>query len=210
MIRIVIADDHAIVTGGIKQILSTTDDILVAAVATNGVALMSLLRTTTLDLLLTDLSMQGVSGVELVEKVHRQFPQLPILVLSMHNEAPIVSRAFRAGASGYVTKDSEPEVLIGAIRAIAGGGRFIDPALVDKVVFDMQRPDADPLHALSNREMQVLTLFVRGDSLNGIAAHLSVSAKTISTHKMRLMRKLGIASNAELIRFAVRHGLGAP
>ena len=207
MIRIALADDHAIVTGGIKQMLSTTSNISVVATVSNANDLMEMLRVTTLDLLITDLSMLGVSGVELVEKVRRQYPQMPVLVLSMHNEAPIVSRALKAGAAGYVTKDSEPEVLISAIRTIAGGGRYIDPVLVDKVVFDMQKPEGDSLQSLSDRELQVLTLFARGSGLKEIAGHLSVSPKTISTHKMRLMQKLGISNNAELIRFAVQHGL---
>lgn len=207
MIRIAIADDHAIVTGGLKQMFSTTPDISVVAVASSSVELMAQLRANQPDLLLTDLSMPGVSGVELIEKMHRQFPQLPILVLSMHNEAPIVSRALRAGASGYITKDSEPEILISAIRTVAAGRRYIDPALVDRVVFDKQKPSDDPLQTLSDRELQVLTLIARGDGLTEIAVHLSVSPKTVSTHKMRLMQKLGITNNAELIRFAVEHNM---
>lgn len=210
MIRIAIADDHAIVIGGIKQMLSTAPDITVAGIATSKTELLTLLRSTPLDVLVTDLSMPGVSGVELIEKVHRQFPHLPILVLSMHNEAPIVARAIRVGAAGYVTKDNELAILLNAIRAVAAGGRYIAPELVDKVVVGMQKPNDDPLHVLSDRELQVLTLFARGSNLNEIAAHLSVSPKTVSTHKMRLMQKLGIANNAELIRFAVQNGLVSP
>lgn len=207
MIRIIIADDHAIVIGGIRQILATTPDIEVAAVAQGSADVLARLRSEQFDILLTDLSMPGVSGTELVEKVHRQYPQLPILVLSMHNEAPIVSRALKAGAAGYVTKDSEPEVLVAAIRAVAAKERYIDPSLVHKIVFEMQETNGDPIGALSDRELQVLTLFARGHGLNEIATHLNVSPKTISTHKMRLMQKLGITNNAELVRFAMHHGL---
>lgn len=209
MIRIAIADDHAIVTAGIRQMLSTTTDIVVERVVSDGPELFVLLREASFDLLLTDLSMPGMSGIELIERIRRQYPLLPIVALSMHNEGPIVSRVLKAGACGYVTKDSEPESLIAAIRICASGGRYIDPALVDRVVFDTKKPDGDPLSLLSDRELQVLTLFARGSGLNEIAQQLNVSPKTISTHKTRLMQKLGITKNAELIRFAVQQGLVA-
>jgi DNA-binding NarL/FixJ family response regulator len=132
---------------------------------------------------------------------------LPILVLSIHNEAQVVSRALRAGATGYVTKDSDPDVLLAAIRKLAGGGRFIDPKLVDAMVFETHSGDAPPHEVLSDREFQVLRMLAAGQSINEIAESCSLSAKTISTHKMRLMQKLGLNNNAELIRYAIRHGL---
>lgn len=207
MINVIIADDHAIVSGGLRQILSRTPDIHVGSCVGSGAELLAALRGQSFDALLTDLSMPGASGVELIDRIHRLHPRLPIVVLSMHDQAPIVTRALKAGASGYVTKDSEPETLIAAIRTCAAGGRYLDPSLVDRVVFETQKPDGDPLDSLTDRELQVLTSFARGYGLNEIAAQLNVSPKTVSTHKMRLMQKLGIARNADLVRFAMEHGI---
>lgn len=207
MIRVLIADDHAIVRGGLKQILATTVDISAAAEATQGQEVIEKVRRAEFDLLLLDMTMPGISGIDLIRRIRNEKPELPILVLSMYNEGQVVSRALRAGAAGYVAKDSEPEVLIAAIRKVAGGGRFIDPSLVDKVVFDADRGDSPPHEALSDREYQVLRLLVAGSSLNDIGDSLKLSAKTISTYKMRLMQKLGVDNNADLVRYALRHGL---
>lgn len=207
MIKIVIADDHAIVAGGLRQIFATTPDIVVERIVSNGTELMERLSHESFDLVVTDLSMPGVSGVELVSQVRRKYPALPVLVLSMHNEAPIVLRTLKSGASGYVAKDSEPEILIEAIRTCAAGGNYTDPNLLDRLAIETTKPEGNPLRTLSEREMQVLILFARGSGLNEIAEHFNVSPKTISTHKTRLMQKLGIAKNAELVRFAMEQGL---
>lgn len=207
MIRILIADDHAIVRGGLKQIIATTTDIVAAGEATHGAEVVEKLRNANVDLLLLDMTMPGMSGVDLVRTVRGINPALPILVLSMHNEGPVVSRALRAGASGYVTKDSDPGVLLSAIRKVAGGGRFIDPSLVDAIVFDLSDSDRAPHECLSERESQVLQMIIGGQSIAEIGASLNLSAKTISTHKMRLMQKLGVVNNADLIRYAIKHGL---
>lgn len=207
MIRILIADDHAIVRGGLKQIIATTTDIVAAGEATHGAEVVEKLRNANVDLLLLDMTMPGMSGVDLVRTVRGINPALPILVLSMHNEGPVVSRALRAGASGYVTKDSDPGVLLSAIRKVAGGGRFIDPSLVDAIVFDLSDSDRAPHENLSERESQVLQMIIGGQSIAEIGASLNLSAKTISTHKMRLMQKLGVVNNADLIRYAIKHGL---
>jgi len=208
-IRILIAEDHAIVRSGLRQILATTTDLVVAGEATQGGEVLEQARAGELDLVLLDMAMRGPSGVELIRRLRAERPQLPILVLSMYNEGAIVSRALKAGAAGYVTKDSEPEVLLAAIRKVAGGGRFIDPALVETVVFADLDGDRSPQKALSDRELQVLQLIAAGNALGDIALQLHVSPKTVSTHKMRLMQKLGIDNNADLIRYAVRHGLGS-
>jgi DNA-binding NarL/FixJ family response regulator len=208
-IRILIAEDHAIVRGGLRQILATTTDLVVAGEATDGGEVLERVRAGGLDVVLLDMAMRGPSGVELIRRLRTEHPQLPILVLSMHNEAQIVSRALKAGAAGYVTKDSEPEILLAGIRRVAGGGRFIDPALVETVVFARPAAEHAPQEALSDRELQVLQLIARGDALGEIAEILHLSPKTVSTHKMRLMQKLGIDNNADLIRYAARHGLGS-
>jgi DNA-binding NarL/FixJ family response regulator len=151
--------------------------------------------------------MPGASGVPLIEALRRLRPELPILVLSMHSDGQIVSRALRAGAAGYVTKGSSMAVLTEAVTRVAGGGRYIDPALVECVVFD-QASMPMPLHeTLSARETQVLSMIVAGLRLGEIADRLHVSAKTISTHKTRLMQKLRIDNNADLVRYAVNNGL---
>jgi len=207
MIRILIAADHAIVRGGLKQIVATTTDIVAAGEATHGAEVIDKVRQAGLDLLLLDMTMPGLSGVDLVRRVRTDKPGLPILVLSMHNEGQVVSRALRAGATGYVTKDSDPAILLAAIRKVAAGGRFIDPALVDAIVFDAGNGDRPPHDLLSDREFQVLQKIVAGEAIGEIGAALNLSAKTISTHKMRLMQKIGVDNNADLIRYALRHGL---
>ncbi|MBI5922896.1 MAG: response regulator transcription factor [Betaproteobacteria bacterium] len=207
MIRIVIADDHAMVRGGLKQIIATTPDIEVVGEATQGHEVLTLLRQTTFDLLLLDMTMPGLSGVELIRRLHEEKPDLPMLILSMHNEVQVVTRALKAGASGYVTKDSEPEILLQAIRKIVAGGKYIDPTLVDAMVFDARDRDSLPHEDLSERELQILKMIAAGGALNEIASQLCLSPKTISTHKMRLMQKLGVDNNADLIRYATTHGL---
>jgi DNA-binding NarL/FixJ family response regulator len=207
MISIFIADDHAIVRSGLKQIVATTTDIAVIGEAAHGAEVVEKLRACHVDLLLLDMTMPGISGVDLIRRVRAEQPALPILVLSIHNEGQVVSRALRAGATGYVTKDSDLEVLLAAIRKLAAGGRFIDPKLVDAIVFDAPLSDGPPHEILSDREFQVLQMLAAGSSINDIADALSLSAKTISTHKMRLMQKLGLNNNSEVIRYAVRHGL---
>jgi DNA-binding NarL/FixJ family response regulator len=207
MIRIIIADDHAIVRGGLKQIVATTADIQLVGEATNGEEVRQLTRRAEFDLLLLDMSMPGISGVELIRRVLEEKPGLPILVLSMHNEGQIISGALKAGAAGYVTKDSDPETLLAAVRKVAGGGKFIDPALVDTVVFEAETRKQYPHETLSEREIQILKMITAGQPLGDIADCLHLSPKTVSTHKMRLMQKLGIDNNADLVRYAMQHGL---
>ena len=207
MIRIAIADDHAVVRSGLKQILAMTPDIVVTAEATKVSEVMAMVHRAEVDLLLLDMAMPGISGVELITLLQQEKPSLPLLVLSMHNEGQIVARALKAGASGYVTKDSEPEILLTAIRKVAGGGRFIDPALVDVMVFDAVERDRPPHELLSERECQVLDMIAGGQTIGDIADQLHLSPKTVSTHKMRLMHKLEIDNNVDLVRYAIRHGL---
>ena len=208
MIRILIADDHAIVRGGLKQLLALTNDVEVAGEATNGEQVMEQLRNGCFDLVLLDMSMPGISGVDLIARIRIRDARLPILVLSMRNETQLVRRALKAGASGYLTKDNEPETLMAAISKTAAGGRFIDPLLVEQMVFGVDTPGLDQAHErLSNRECQILSLLARGKSVNQIADELTISNKTVSTHKARLMQKMNFHSNADLVRYGVAHGL---
>lgn len=207
MIRMVIADDHAIVRGGIRQIMSTTDDIVVVAEAASTDEALASIRTGNVDMLLLDISLPGLGGLDLLKLLQVEAPTLPVLVLSMHNEGQIVQRALKAGAQGYITKDSEPAVLLDGVRKVASGGKFIDPALVESVVFTSSDTDAHPKAVLSEREYQILQLIVSGKALGDIADQLHLSPKTVSTHKMRTMQKLGVSNNPDLVRYAIRHGM---
>jgi len=208
MIQVLLADDHAIVRSGLKQLLMLSEDISVTAEATHGAQVMELLRADTFDLILLDMAMPGISGIDLIARIRVHDLNLPILVLSMSNEVQVVRRTLRAGANGYLTKDSEPEVLLTAIRKTAAGNRFIDPLLVEEMVFEPDAANTRPAHEqLSNREFHILSLLARGKTVNDIALELAISNKTVSTHKARLMQKMNFRSNAELVRYGVTHGL---
>jgi len=208
MIRILIADDHSIVRQGLKTIVSIVDDILVAGEAISGGQVLEFLAEREVDLIVLDMSMPGVSGVNLITRIRAQHPGLPILVLSMYNEPQIAMRALKAGADGYLTKDNEPEILLDAMRKVAAGGRFIDSALAEHMVFEVGAAGAGfPHEQLSRRESGILRRVARGKSLNEIADELSISNKTVSTHKMRIMQKMNFNSNTELLHYAIDHGL---
>lgn len=207
MIRVLVTDDHTIVRSGICEILKTSGDIDVIGEAGKGSELLDLLQGVFADVLLLDLGLPDNGGTELIRRVREMHPTLPILVLSMHDEAQIVTRSLQAGASGYVTKDSEPEILITAIRKVAAGQKYIDPVLANMIAFRTVSGGEGNLDQLSLRELEVLKLLIQGQTINGIATSLHVSPKTVSTHKMRLMKKLGINNNAELIRFALHTGM---
>lgn len=206
MIRLVIADDHAIVRSGVRELLAAALDMQVVGEAASAAELETLVERGSVDVVITDMSMPG-GGIDLIRRLRTNWPGVRLLVLSMHNEGAVVAKAVKAGAAGYVSKDSEPGILVAGIRRVAGGGNFIDPALVEQVVFDGADDSATAHKNLSNREFQVLRLLVQGVAVVEIADSLNLSAKTISTHKARLMQKLGIDNNAELVRYALRQGI---
>jgi len=208
VIKVVIAEDHAIVRNGVKQILAMAPGIEVVGEAVDGAELQQLLRTLEFDVLLTDLNMPGLSGPDLIARIKGHFPDKPIIVLSMHNTVQAVSRALKAGARGYVTKGSEPEILVAAIRKVAQGGRFVAPEMAQQMVFDTALTEQKSAHeGLSDRELEVFRLLVKGYSNNEIATDLCVSNKTVSSHKTRIMEKLELNSLADLVLYAVEHGL---
>lgn len=209
MINLLIADDHAIVREGIKKILALSSDIKVLAEAVDGSEVMQqLTERADFDLLLLDLTMPGVTGMALISKVKAEFPGMPMLVFSMHNEAQVASRAIKAGASGFISKDSDPEIMLDAIRRVAGGGKYIDPVLAEQLAFDAIIPEQRAPHALlSVREFEVFGLLVAGKRVNDIAAQLNISNKTVSTHKLNLMVKMKMGSTADLIHYSVQHNL---
>ncbi|MCQ4348947.1 response regulator transcription factor [Pseudomonas stutzeri] len=208
MIRVLVAEDHTIVREGIKQLIGMARDLCVAGEASNGQQLLEILRQTPCEVVLLDISMPGINGLEAIPRIRALASPPAILVLSMHDEAQMAARALKSGAAGYATKDSDPALLLTAIRKVAGGGRYIDPALADRMVFEVGLTDTRPPHALlSEREFSVFERLVRGEGVNEIAQQLSVSSKTVSTHKARLMQKLDAHSVADLVRYAMEHKL---
>ncbi|MDX5364749.1 MAG: response regulator transcription factor [Pseudazoarcus pumilus] len=206
MIRVLLADDHSVVREGVRRVLALADDLEIAGEAADGWEALALARSTPADLLITDLGMPGPHGVELIKRLREALPRLPILAFTMHADNQLATRVLRVGANGYLTKDSEPGELIAAVRRIARGQRYIDPGMSGRLLFDAQ--GSEPPHAaLSNRELQVLTMLANGMTVTAIAQELSLSVKTVSTHKTRLMVKLALSSSADLVRYALAHGL---
>ena len=213
MIRILIADDHDILRAGLKHILHDTGDIVVAGEACDGHQALSQVRTGQWDALVLDLSMPGKSGIELIKQIKGEFPRLPILILSMHKEDLYAVRALKAGASGYLCKDSAEALLAQAIRKVVGGGLFVNQAVAEKLAMDMLTGAGNgaPHNRLTDREYQVFMLLARGLGVTDIGRELNLSVKTISTHKTRIQEKMNLANNADLIHYAIRHKLiGGP
>jgi DNA-binding NarL/FixJ family response regulator len=205
-IRILVADDHAVVRRGLSHILAMSPDIVIAAEAVNGQEVLERLQTTLVEVLLMDISMPDTDAVDLVRRVKAEHPGVAVLVHSMHAETPIASRMLKAGAAGYITKDSEPEQLVAALRRVAAGGRYIGAELAERLAFG--DGGGRPLHELlSERESQVFALLASGKALKAIARDLHLSPKTASTYKTRIMQKLKVESDAELVRYAVTHQL---
>jgi DNA-binding NarL/FixJ family response regulator len=208
MIRIVLADDHTIVREGLKQLLSGAGDLAVVGEAQNGHEVLERVRALDFDVLLLDMSMPGRSGLELIKQVRAEKPKLRVLVLSMHEEEQYAVRAIKAGASGYLTKESATAQLVSAIRKVAGGGAFITESVAQHLALDaMPQTDGPPHAALSDREFQVFREIVSGKAVSDIASELNLSVKTVSTHKARIMQKMNMSNPAELIRYAIQHRL---
>lgn len=208
MIRLLMADDHGIMREGLKQLFKRVGDIVVADEAVNGTEVLVALQRDRYDLLLLDMSMPGISGLDLIVKVRSQWPGTPILVLSMHHEPQIVKRALNAGAGGYISKDTnDPERLLAAVRRVAGGGRYVDPEMAERVVFEAGDETIHRHAALSKRELEIFLLLAQGIGVMEISTRLFISGKTVSTHKARLMEKMNLSTNADLVRYALTNGL---
>ena len=208
MIKIFVADDHAIVRRGLKQIISETHDMLVAAEADRGDDLLSKVFQEHYDLVLLDISMPGTNGLEVLKQLKKKRPRLPVLMLSIYPEEQYAMRALKAGASGYLTKESAPEELIAAIRKISKGGKYVSPSLAEKIISQLDTNEGKPLHAtLSNREYQVMCMFASGKKVKEIADALALSIQTISTYRMRILDKMRLNGIGDLIRYAVKHRL---
>jgi len=209
MIRILIVDDHAILRAGLKHILADCADIVVAGEAGNGLDALALLRAGKWDAMVLDMSMPGRSGIELIKQIKGEFPKLPILVLSMHKEDVYAVRTLKAGASGYLCKDNAESQLERAIRKVASGGLFINPAVAETLAVGMlaRASDALPHTRLSDREYQIFQYIVEGKGVTDIGRDLNLSVKTVSSYKTRVMQKMGVTNAAELVRYAMRHDL---
>jgi DNA-binding NarL/FixJ family response regulator len=203
MIRVLVADDHEIVRDGLKRILAASADIQVAGEAASGDEALALVKANDYDVVMLDMSMPGLSGIDLIKRLKLEKPKLRLLVLSMHAEHQYAARALKAGASGYLTKDSAAEQLVGALRKIAAGGVHISEAAAASLVSGGRQPH----ETLSDREFQVLRLLVEGLGPTEIAERLHLSVKTVSTHKTRILDKLGLGSTAELVRYALENKL---
>jgi DNA-binding NarL/FixJ family response regulator len=206
MIRVLLADDHEIVRDGLKRILGACSDVQVAGEAANGDEALALARANDYDLALLDMSMPGLSGIDLVKRLKAEKPRMKLLVLSMHGEPQYAARALKAGAAGYLTKDSAAEQLVGAIRKVAAGGVMVSEAAAAGLLA-ASSGEGPPHSRLSDREFEVFKQLAGGASPTEIARRLHLSVKTISTHKTRIQEKLGLASTAELVRYALEHEL---
>ena len=208
MIRVLIADDHAVVRQGLKQILGDTPEMVVAGEATNGQEVLDKVRAEAWDIVVLDISMPDRSGLDILKELQSERPKLPVLVLSMYSEDQFAVRVLKAGARGYLTKDSAPDELVKAIRKVVSGGTYVSAFLAEKLAFEIGTDSSKlPHEALSDREFQVLRLIAAGKSVKEIAAELYLSVKTVSTYRSRLLQKMNLETNAELIHYAIQNRL---
>lgn len=211
MIRTIIADDHALLRCGVRMILSREPDIQVCGEAANAAELLQLMIRHPCDVLVLDITMPGRSGLDLLRELKSEHCNLPILILSMHPEDQFAVRLLRSGAAGYMTKETAPEELARAIRQVASGRRYISPTLAELLADEVAGRPAHRRHELlSNREFEVLRLLASGRTVSEIGAQLCVSVKTVSTYRARILEKLEVETTAELIRYALEHGLTEP
>ena len=208
MLRILIADDHPLFRRGLKQIIAETSDMVVADEAADGREALSKAATGDYDVLLLDITMPFKNGVDVLSQLKNERPTLPVLMLSMHPEEQYAVRALRAGASGYLTKESAPEELVAAIRKVSTGGTYVSASLAERLAAIVQRDDeALPPETLSHREYQVMCILASGKTVSAAARELSLSVKTISTYRARILEKLKMQNNAELMRYAIKNQL---
>ncbi len=206
--KILIVDDHAVVRQGIKQIISDMSEACEVGEAGNGGDAMQLLRRESWDLVLLDIGLPGKNGIEVLKQIRAEWKRLPVLILSMYSEDQYALRAIRAGASGYMTKEMAPDELLNAIAKVRNGGRFISPEVAEKLVFDLdEQSDEMPHQSLSDREFEVLRLIASGKTVSEIGEQLSLSVKTISTYRSRILEKMKMKHNAELTHYAISNQL---
>lgn len=208
MHHVLIADDHALIRQGLRKLLDAQHDLRIAAEASNAAEVVQLLSRLTIDLVIMDVNMPGQSGIDILRELQAHAPKTRVLMLSMHPEETIAVRALKAGAAGYVTKDSPPEELLKAIRKVLGGGKYVSEAVADRLAEDLAKPSNDRPHEhLSQREFDVLCLIGQGKAVSEIAQTLSLSVPTITTYRSRILQKMNMKTTAELIHYAIKHQL---
>lgn len=208
MITVLIADDHDIVREGLRQIVSETPDIVVGGEARTGNEAMEQARTTRYDVIVLDLNLPDRAGLDVLAQIRAIAPDVPVLILSMQHQPSYAARALKSGALGYVSKNNAREHLVTAIRKVARGERFLTPELAESLAFDLMQPPGGTSHqGLSDREFEVLCLIAAGKPPREIAADLNVGVKTVATHRARLLAKMGLKNNAEVVQYAIEHGL---
>ena len=208
MIDVLIADDHALIREGLKRILNSEQDIKVVGEASNVVELFTALKRLAVNIILLDITMPGESGLDALKELRQKYPHLPVLILSFHPEHRFAVRALKAGAAGYLTKESAAEEVVQAVRKIASGGKYVSASLAEQLATELDEEGGKPLHeTLSDREFQVMRLIAAGKKSSDIAEELAVSVNTVNTYRMRIFEKMKMQSNVELSRYAVEHGL---
>jgi two-component system invasion response regulator UvrY len=208
MIKILIADDHAIVRRGLKQIVSEQPDMIVGGEAENAREVLEMVRSNNWNVIVLDINMPGRSGLEVLKELKREHPKLPVLVLSVHPEDQYGIRMLKAGAAGYLTKDSAPDELVSAIRKVNRGGKYVSPSLAETLVLELGVETDRPRHTiLSDREYQVMMMIASGKTVSEIGEELSLSVKTISTYRARVLDKMRMRTNAELTHYAIHNRL---
>jgi DNA-binding NarL/FixJ family response regulator len=208
MIKVCVVDDHVVVREGLKRIISENPGMAVTAEAGDGNEALKVIQDQPFDVVLLDITMPNKNGMDVLKELRARSPRLPVLVLSMHAEEHYAVRVLRAGAAGYLTKESAPEKLVQAIRRVVGGGKYVSPAVAERLVYQLDAQASKPAHeSLSDREYQVMCMIGSGKTVTEIAAELDLSVKTVSTYRVRILEKLNMKNNAEVTRYAIREGL---
>ena len=207
MIKVIIVDDHPVVRRGLKQIIEDEPDMQVTGEATTAGECFSLVRRMECSLVLLDITLPDKSGFDVLKQLQYEFPKLPILILSVHHEDQYAVRCIKAGASGYLMKEGAPEELVKAIRKVNAGGKYVGASLAERLASYLETPDEPHHENLSDREFQILRLIAGGKSLKGIADELCISEKTVSTYRSRILEKMKLSTNSDLIRYALENRL---
>jgi len=208
MLRILIADDHPVFRQGLRQIINETSDMVVTYEVSSGLEVVDTVRAGYCDVVLLDISLPDRNGIDILKQLKKEQPELPVLILTMHPEEQYAVRALKAGASGYLTKESTPDELVLAIRKVSAGGKYVSASLAEKLAYELGRMDEQTPHeGLSDREYQIMLLIASGKTVTEIARELSLSIKTISTYRSRILEKMGVKNNAELTYYAIKNQL---
>lgn len=208
MIKILIADDHAIVRHGLKQIITSDSQMMIVGEASNGNELLDLVRKTSVDVVVLDINMPGRNGLETLKDLKRDYPSLPVIILSMHPEDQYAVRVIKAGAASYMNKETAPDELITAIKRVYRGGKYISPQIAELLAYHIgSNHQAEPHKSLSDRELEVFYSLAGGKTVGQISEELNLSVKTISTYRTRILEKMNMTTNAELVRYAFEYRL---